>query len=195
MNSEKVGKLSLAVALSKESFPRRINVVGNSASGKSTFSRQLASKLGADYIELDALMWGRDWTATPDPAFFALIERRLSESESWVLDGNYSRSTPIKWKNVEMVIWIDLPFWLNLYQSVTRAVRRIWTQQELWPGTGNVETLRMLFNRDSVVLWMITNHRRKRREMKCRMDDEKYDYIEFVHLRSRRSTRKILDSI
>lgn len=36
---------------------RRINVVGTSASGKSTFACALAAKLGLSYIELDNLFW------------------------------------------------------------------------------------------------------------------------------------------
>jgi len=40
---------------------RRINVVGTSASGKSTFARMLAQKLQLDYIELDDLFWLDDW--------------------------------------------------------------------------------------------------------------------------------------
>ncbi len=35
---------------------KRINVVGTSATGKSTFSRALAEKLGLHYIELDNLI-------------------------------------------------------------------------------------------------------------------------------------------
>ncbi|HDY8086621.1 TPA: (d)CMP kinase, partial [Vibrio vulnificus] len=34
---------------------KRINVIGTSGSGKSTFSRQLASKLKYPYLEMDAI--------------------------------------------------------------------------------------------------------------------------------------------
>jgi adenylate kinase family enzyme len=36
----------------------RILVVGTSCSGKSTFSRRLASILAIEHVELDALYWG-----------------------------------------------------------------------------------------------------------------------------------------
>lgn len=35
----------------------KINVVGTSGSGKSTFSRRLAAQLAIPYIEMDALFW------------------------------------------------------------------------------------------------------------------------------------------
>ncbi|ENV13615.1 hypothetical protein F965_00713 [Acinetobacter schindleri NIPH 900] len=41
---------------------RRINVVGTSASGKSTFARALATKLGLSDIELDNLFWLERWS-------------------------------------------------------------------------------------------------------------------------------------
>ena len=48
-------------------FPyRRINVVGTSAAGKTTFARALAARLDVPYVELDALHWEADWTEAPD---------------------------------------------------------------------------------------------------------------------------------
>lgn len=52
---------------------QRINVVGTSASGKSTFARALAEKLGLAYIELDNLFWLDDWQQSADADFFAKI--------------------------------------------------------------------------------------------------------------------------
>ena len=75
---------------------KRINVVGTSGSGKSTISKKLAENLGVPYIELDALFWGPNWTTTPDDEFFESLEKQLTATDGWVLDGNYSRTTPIK---------------------------------------------------------------------------------------------------
>lgn len=40
---------------------KKINVVGTSGSGKSTFARMLANQLNAPYIEMDALHWLPEW--------------------------------------------------------------------------------------------------------------------------------------
>ncbi len=48
---------------------KKINVVGTSATGKSTFSRALAARLGLHYIELDNLFWLDDWQECPDEIF------------------------------------------------------------------------------------------------------------------------------
>ena len=44
----------------------RINVIGTSGSGKSSFSKRLAEKLDVPYIELDALHWKPNWTESTD---------------------------------------------------------------------------------------------------------------------------------
>lgn len=56
---------------------QRINVVGTSASGKSTFARALAEKLGLAYIELDNLFWLDDWQQSADTDFFAKIQAAI----------------------------------------------------------------------------------------------------------------------
>ena len=48
----------------------RINVIGTSGSGKSTFSKRIANKLNIPYIELDALFWNANWIESTDEEFF-----------------------------------------------------------------------------------------------------------------------------
>lgn len=125
----------------------KINVVGTSGSGKSTLARQLAERLGVPYIEMDRLYWRPEWQGTPDDAFLARVEQTLAEAgEGWVLDGNYSRSQPIKWREVDYILWLDYGFCRTLWQAVRRACRRAASKSELWPGTGNRESFRRSFS-------------------------------------------------
>ena len=80
---------------------QRINVVGTSASGKTTFSRKLAQKMGVAHIEMDALFWKSNWQESSNAEFFAKLEPHLQD-KSWVLDGNYSRTTHL---NGGRLIW------------------------------------------------------------------------------------------
>ena len=66
----------------------RINIVGTSGSGKSTFGKSIAQKLNAPYIQLDELHWKANWEESTDEEFFPKIEKALS-SDRWILDGNY----------------------------------------------------------------------------------------------------------
>jgi adenylate kinase family enzyme len=111
----------------------RINVVGSSGSGKTTVARQLSQALDLPHIELDALFWMADWTPRSEVEFLADITSAL-RAPGWVLDGNYSRTTPLKWAHVDTVIWLDLPFWQILWQSLARTLKRSLTGKQLWGG-------------------------------------------------------------
>jgi adenylate kinase family enzyme len=172
-----------------------VNVVGPSGSGKSTFARKLAAKVGLRYIELDALFWKPNWQEPSDDEFFPKLESALSEN-GWVLDGNYNRTTPIKWRTVNTVIWLDYSFLRALLQVTKRALGRSLTKRELWPGTGNRESFRRaLLNKDSIILWVINTHARVRHRYELAMTDPEYSHIKFIRLRSPREARRFLKGV
>ena len=171
----------------------RVNVVGVSGSGKSTFSKKLSEKLSLPYIEMDQIFWGPDWYWPSDEEFFARLEEHLCK-EIWVLDGNYSRTLTMKWQRADTVIWIDYSFTRTLYQSISRALRRAITQQELWPDTDNRETFKKLFSKDSIVLWMLRNYKSSRVRYRTLMHDENYSHIKFVHIKSPKEMNIYLES-
>jgi adenylate kinase family enzyme len=166
--------------------PARINVVGVSGSGKSTFAKRLSGLTGIRYIEMDALYWKPAWTASTDEEFFAKLEQALEEEE-WILDGNYSRSQPVKWRNVTMIVWVDYSLARTLWQAVSRAFRRSLTKEELWPGTDNRESFRKSFlSKDSIIWWTITSRRRQRHRYLRLKDDQGRDGPTIIRLRSPR---------
>ena len=69
----------------------RINVVGTSGSGKSTFAKSIAKKFNAPYVQLDELHWKPNWEESSDEEFFPKLEKALL-SDMWILDGNYTRT-------------------------------------------------------------------------------------------------------
>ncbi len=172
----------------------RINIIGTSGSGKTTFGRQLAEILNIPFIELDALFWGPNWSPSEDEDLFPRLSEAL-KGDDWVLDGNYSRTTPLKWERVEIVIWLDFSFPRTLLQAITRATKRLLDQEELWPGTGNRETLRMLFSKDSIVLWTITSYRRRRMNIIKLMGFPQYQHIQFHRLRSHKQAAGFLKEV
>ncbi len=69
---------------------KKINVIGTTGSGKSTFSRKLADKLSYPCAHMDELFWKPNWVESSDAEFFPKVESFVSK-DSWVLDGNYKR--------------------------------------------------------------------------------------------------------
>ena len=139
--------------------------------------------MNVPYVEMDALFWKPNWTETPDGEFFPRLEEALS-SDDWVLDGNYDRTRPIKWKRAQTVVYLDLPFRIVLYRMVRRCLIRGLKREELWAG--NTENIwKHLLTRDSMILWTITSFHRVRKRYAKAFDMPEYSHIRFVRLRSR----------
>ncbi len=173
----------------------RINIIGTSGSGKTTFSRQLAKKLNFPIIEMDKLFWGPNWYWPSDEEFFGKLKNALS-SEKWILDGNYTRTIPIKWEKVEVVIWLDYPFLTTLFQAIRRAIKRSITGEELWEKTGNRESFKKSFlSKDSIILWTIKTHKPVRKKYEEYMKDPKYSHIKFVRIRNHKEADRFLESV
>ena len=142
-------------------LPSRFHIIGSSGSGKTTFARRLAERLGLPHVELDALHLGPDWTPV-DREVFAQRVRDATEGDGWVCDGNYSAVRPMIIERADVVVWLDLPLRTCLRRVIRRTIRRIRHREELWHG--NRETWRSLVGGDSLLWWVITQHRRKRRD-------------------------------
>lgn len=162
---------------------QRIIVVGTTSSGKTTLAKRISEKLQIPHIQLDELFWKPNWGETSDPEFFGKIEQ-ATQASAWVIDGNYTRSRHISWGKADTIVWIDLPFWLTLYQNVSRSFRRAITQEELWAGTGNRESFWRMFSKESIVRWLFKTYKKNIKKYEEDMQNPKYNYLKFIRLRS-----------
>ena len=173
---------------------QRINVIGTSGSGKSTFARSLAEALQLPYVEMDQLFWKPNWVESTDEEFLPKVEQ-VAARPQWVLDGNYSRSFPIKLNRAQLLVWIDLPFITTTYRVTRRAIKRSLSQTELWPDTGNRESLKNSFlSKDSIIWWSITHYRSTGVKYQQLMRSEAYGNTAFLRLSSRKQIKRLLNS-
>ena len=171
---------------------KNINVVGTSASGKSTFSKALAAKLNVKYIEMDELFWKPNWQESNNSEFLPKVQAAIS-NDGWVLDGNYSRTSSLKWARVHTVIWIDYSFSRTVFQAFKRAIQRIVSKREIWPNTGNVESFQKTFlSRKSIILWTLQNYHSNRKKYLGIMTSDEYSHINFVRLKSPKDAKEYI---
>ncbi len=162
---------------------RRVSVVGSTASGKTVFARELSAALGVQHVELDALNWGPSWTMVPAKVF----QQRVAEAiraDGWVVDGNYGGqgAREIVWEHADTVVWLDYPLRVILARLFRRTNARIGSGVELWPGTGNRETLRGAYlSRGSLYLWALKTYRRRRRQYRELLALPRYARLRVLH--------------
>jgi adenylate kinase family enzyme len=128
----------------------RVVVIGTSCVGKTTFARSFAEALCFPHVELDALYWQPCWVPRSPDEFRELVAKELSQ-DCWVIDGNYRAVRDLVWSRTTTVIWLNYVFPVVLWRALTRTVRRVLTQEELF--SGNRESLHDSFQPrvDSVV--------------------------------------------
>ncbi|WP_419856650.1 MULTISPECIES: adenylate kinase [Candidatus Palauibacter] len=168
----------------------RVQVVGNSGSGKSTLAARLAEALEAPFVELDALNWLPGWVGLnqTDPDRFERRIREATRGERWVVAGSYEKfSRRILWPRLDTVVWLDLPLRLLVWRFLRRSWRRSRSGELVW-GTNREWFWRhlLVWRHDSLLAWIITQHRRKRRNMLACMSDARWAHIQFVRLGSPR---------
>jgi adenylate kinase family enzyme len=164
---------------------RRVSVVGNSGSGKTTVAAAIARALGVPHLELDGVFHQPNW----EPLERELFRARVAEfvaGDRWVVDGNYSVVSDLVWDRADTVVWMDLPRLRIMRQLAARTLRRMVTRAQLW--NGNTEQLRNLFRLDpeqSILLWAWTQHGKYVERYGAAQRDPANRHLTFVRLRSR----------
>ena len=74
---------------------KRVIVIGSPGAGKSTFSRKLKNRTGIPLYHLDNIWHLPDRTTISREAFDEKLSAIL-ETDSWIIDGNYSRTLELR---------------------------------------------------------------------------------------------------
>jgi adenylate kinase family enzyme len=136
-------------------------IASASGNGKTTLGRELARRLGVEFVELDALVHGPNWVETPNDELRTLVEPIVA-SDGWVIDGVYrSKLGDLVLRHADVVVWLDQPIRVWLPRLIRRTHRRVRGRELLW--NDNRETWRAaLIGRQSLFVWAIRMHFRRR---------------------------------
>jgi adenylate kinase family enzyme len=174
---------------------QRIVVVGTTSSGKSTLAKALSERLGFDFIELDALHWGPNWTPADTLTFWERVER-TTDSEAWVVAGNYSRVRDLIWSRAEAVIWLDYPLPIVFWRLLVRTIRRAVTQEELWNGNREKFWWHLkLWSEESLFHWLFKTYWRRKREIPFLLSLPEFQHLTLIHLKHPRETEQWLNNL
>lgn len=164
---------------------KKVAVLGCGGSGKSHVARILGKALDAPVTHLDAVYYDRDWNELPMPEFEAR-QRALVAEPTWVIDGNYNSTLPVRLRRCDTVIFLDLPGTTCLWGAVWRQIRHGTSQNA---ATGEYNRLHL------GVLRYICAYRRKMRPKVLANIEDHAQHATIVTLTSRRQVRHWLSEV
>lgn len=98
---------------------KKVIVIGCPGSGKTTFAGKLCDKTGLMLFHLDAIWHKSDKTHITREEFDTRLLEILAK-DSWIVDGNYSRTLELRLAACDTVILFDLPTHVCLEGAVSR---------------------------------------------------------------------------
>lgn len=165
---------------------RRVAVVGAVGSGKTTLAREIARLIGAPHIELDALKYQRGWVAEADETFRGKVAAHVG-TDRWVIDGNYADVQDLTWIRAQLLVWVDFQLPVILWRLLRRTFGRLWRGEEF--ANGNREQFGRVFSSQSILIWAIRSHDRRRRRYEELLTRPRYAHLQVIRLRSPSAVR------
>ena len=116
---------------------KKIIVIGCPGSGKTTFAEKLKDKIGLQLYYLDAIWHKSDRTHISREEYDARLSEILA-LDSWIIDGNYSRTIESRLAACDTVFLFDLPVEVCLDGAISRIGKgrydMPWIERELDPS-------------------------------------------------------------
>lgn len=172
----------------------KILIVGTSGSGKSTLARELSKKIQIPDIELDALFWKENWTKSEPEEFRQKIKNALSQSNGFVIHGNYNTVNDLTWGSAHIVIWLDYSRFTIMWRVLKRSVLRILKNEHLWAG--NKESFNKTFlSKDSIILWAWNTYNIRKQRYEELIKNVPYENLKILRFKNPLEAKIFLDSI
>jgi adenylate kinase family enzyme len=168
----------------------RYVIIGNTCAGKSTLAVELARRLSLELVELDALHWKPNWEPRATEDFHARVSEATHGSR-WVVAGDYSSQRDISWPRADVVVWLDAGLAVTMWRVLKRTYQRYRSREMLW-GTNRERfwpLLKVWNQHESLLAWAIRQHGRKRQAYAAMIEDQRWEHLRFVRLRSGEEVR------
>ena len=134
----------------------KIQIIGYSGSGKSTLATRLGEIAGIDVLHMDSTHFFGDWQERTDEEQTAIVRQFIDTHEDWVLDGNWRRIAPERYKMTDITILLMLNRWTCFWAAYKRYRKY---RKVARPDLGCPEKFDKSFRR-----WILRDGRTKERQ-------------------------------
>jgi adenylate kinase family enzyme len=166
---------------------KRIIIVGSGGAGKSTLAKEIGRRLRLPLVHLDAHYWKPGWEHVPFPEWEEKV-KELIAGDAWVMDGNYTRTLPIRLERADTAIFLDTSRVKCIYRIIRRRLQyhnRV--REDI--GEGCYEKLDYDF-----VKWVWDYNKRSGKKVKDILEQEK-ERKNIIMLKTERDIENFLQSL
>ncbi|MBT3754908.1 MAG: DNA topology modulation protein [Candidatus Cloacimonetes bacterium] len=101
---------------------KRVIIIGNGGSGKSTFSKKLNKHLNLELIHLDNLFWKQNWEQTPKLEWREIV-KEIIQKDNWIIEGNFNSTLELRIERADTIIFFDIPRFICLWNATKRVIK------------------------------------------------------------------------
>lgn len=147
----------------------KILIMGYSGSGKSTLAGYLGRKYRLPVLHLDHVFWLPGWKARPREEMREMVARFMEKHDSWVMDGNYTKTEyERRLKEADRIIILMFNRFSCLYR-VWKRYRKYKGRTRQDMGKGCTEKLDREF-----IWWVLWEGRTRKRRQETKRVRKQY---------------------
>lgn len=165
----------------------KIQVVGYSSSGKSTFSKRLSKHYHIDVLHIDKIFFGPNWEQRNKKKIEDEIHEFMKKDQ-WIIDGQYRKIATDRYEVSDKLFLFDFNRFKCLYGAILRRIKYHNKSRDSI-ADGCKERLNLSF-----IWWILFSGRKKDSKALMKLYKEKYKH-KVVIFKNRRQVDKYLKSI
>ena len=100
---------------------KKIAIIGNAGSGKTTLAFLLQEKLKLPLYHLDQYYWKPGWRRREFEQF-ATTHNELCELDEWIIEGSYMWLAYHRMHYADVIIFLDVPRYKCIWRVIKRAI-------------------------------------------------------------------------
>lgn len=104
---------------------KRIYIIGNSASGKTSLAKRISGVLKIKAYDLDDFYWEKKFIKKRDKKKVDALVRKVTRKKSWIIEGVYSSCITCSLDKADLIIWLDYPVHVITWRLLKRQIKNM----------------------------------------------------------------------